>query len=201
MFLKKVLETIGLQVQKWKAVKGVTALEEYIKKNPNQYVKLNIFRGDQGAESFYAKDIESIQIKLLRLRLTYGPLAEEVVFIVEENIDTPVEIGYDGFFNGKNYADKYDELISVLEYEQQIENIGIYRHKFAEIMNEFENSSVEVQYKIRLFSLLKQNILQSNTIIRKYIVLADYAIVTTMKYRLLFHYTDEMIHQYSMLIC
>jgi hypothetical protein len=106
LFLKKILEAINLQVQKWKAIKGVSALEAYIKQHPNQWVKLNIFRGDEGAESFYAKDIESIQTNLLRLRLTYGPLCEDVTFIVEENIDTPVEIGYDGFFNGHNYADK-----------------------------------------------------------------------------------------------
>jgi hypothetical protein len=62
-------------------------------------------------------------------------------------------------------------------------------------MNDFEKSSVEVQYKICLFSLLKQNMIQSDTIIRKYIVFADNVIVTIMKYRLLFHYIDERIHQ------
>ena len=104
--LKQWLEVLGLPMQKWKAVKGVTALEEYIKNNPDQYVKLNIFRGDEGMESFHAKDVEDIKHKLLKMRLTYGPKAEDMPFVVEETIDTPVEIGYDGFFNGKNYSDK-----------------------------------------------------------------------------------------------
>jgi hypothetical protein len=104
--LKKWIEALGLPMQKWKAVTGVTELEKYIKANPDQYVKLNIFRGDEGMDSFHAKDIESIQYKLLKMRLTYGPKAEDMPFVVEETIDTPVEIGYDGFFNGKNYADK-----------------------------------------------------------------------------------------------
>lgn len=104
IFLKQLIEAVGLPVNPYKIVKGITALKEYIKKSPNKYVKLNIFRGD--CESFFAKDLEYNRADFIRMEVALGPMAEETMFICEEPIDTDVEVGYDGFFNGKDYADK-----------------------------------------------------------------------------------------------
>lgn len=104
IILKQWIETLGLPVNPYKVVKGVTALRSYIKENPNKYVKINIFRGD--CESFCAKDIDYNRADFLKLEINLGAKAEDVLFIVEDPIDTEVEVGYDGFFNGHSYSDK-----------------------------------------------------------------------------------------------
>ena len=145
--LKQWIETLGLPMQKWKAVVGVSALEKYIKEHPDQYVKLNIFRGDEGMESFHAKDLESVQQKLLKMRVTYGPKAEDMPFVVEETIDTPVEIGYDGFFNGVNYADKcflgyeYHKnlyIAKVIDFEELPEPLYETMDAFTPVLQKFD---------------------------------------------------------------
>ena len=104
IFLKQLIEAVGLPVNPYKIVKGITALKEYIKSNPKKYVKLNIFRGD--VESFFAKDLEYNRADFLRTEQSLGPKAEDTMFICEEPIETDVEIGFDGFFNGVNYGEK-----------------------------------------------------------------------------------------------
>ncbi len=102
--LKKTLKEIGLPLHKAVKIIGITNLKKYLKDNPNVYVKMNIFRGDM--ESFHAKDVERAELRLDKLALLYGPLKEECVFVVEDPIDTEVEIGFDCLFNGTNFGDK-----------------------------------------------------------------------------------------------
>lgn len=108
--LKKVLKGVELPVQKSVKITGITNLKKFLKDNPKYYVKMNIFRGDM--ESFQSDTLEKSELRIDRLALNYGPHKEEAVFILEEPIDTPVEIGFDGFFNGVDYGDK-----SFLGYE------------------------------------------------------------------------------------
>jgi hypothetical protein len=77
----------------------------FIKKNPNKYVKLNIFRGDQ--ESFFAKDEESARTLLNNFRTKIGPFEETFKFVVEDPIKYEVETGWDLFFNGKEFLKPY----------------------------------------------------------------------------------------------
>jgi len=102
--LKQWIKAIGLPMQKYAVVEGLTKLREYIKTNPDKFVKMNIFRGDM--ESFHAKDAEFNDLQFDKMAVAYGPKKESIKFMVEDMIDTDVEIGYDGFFNGMNYADK-----------------------------------------------------------------------------------------------
>lgn len=105
VMLKEWCKQFGLPVNKYHVCHGVLELKDHIKKNPNKYVKINIFRGDM--ESFYAKDYESIEMVLDHFESAFGPHKEEYDFIVEDPIETDVEIGVDTFFNGKDYLEPY----------------------------------------------------------------------------------------------
>lgn len=113
--LKKVIRDVGLPVNKTEKCIGVTDLREYLTKNKDKYVKINIDRGD--VESFYAKDIGSVDLKLDELSSMLGPFKEKYEFIVEDAIHTDCEIGFDGFFNGIDYLKPY---IYGYEYKKQL---------------------------------------------------------------------------------
>jgi len=99
-YLKQVVKEIGLPLQGSVRVKGISELREYLKKNPNKYVKIDIFRGD--IESFPAKDYESVKLELNKDEVALGPFSEEYQFVVEDYIEG-IEPGFDLFFNGKEF--------------------------------------------------------------------------------------------------
>ena len=99
-WLKKELKKAGLDVMKSVKVKGIRELREYLKKNDDRIVKLNIFRGDfetiripsySTAESFF--DVVETE---------FGAWKDTYEFIVEEPVDGAVEIGIDGIFSPSN---------------------------------------------------------------------------------------------------
>lgn len=103
--LKKVLRDVGLKVNHAEKVKGVTKLREYLKTNKNKYVKINIWRGN--LESFYAPSYEEVELIIDDMAVSLGMFQDEFDFIVEDFIESKVEIGYDGFFNGREYLKPY----------------------------------------------------------------------------------------------
>lgn len=113
--LKKIIRDVGLPVNKTEKIIGVAELRKHLTKNKDKYVKINIDRGD--VESFYAKDIDSVDLKLDELASMLGPFKEKYEFIVEDAIHTDVEIGYDGFFNGNDYLKPY---FYGYEYKKQL---------------------------------------------------------------------------------
>lgn len=100
--LKKWCAQFGLPVNKYEVVKGVKKLREYLKSNKDKYIKINIFRGDM--ESFYAKDLDSVEMILDEVESALGPHKDEYDFIVEDAVKTDVEIGVDTIFNGTDYV-------------------------------------------------------------------------------------------------
>ena len=101
--LKKILKQIGLPVQKSIKLKGVHALCDYIQKNPDCYVKCDIWRGS--INSFYAKDYKSVELLMEDWEHSLGIYSEDFTFVVEEAIHTDNEWGFDGFFSGGEYTD------------------------------------------------------------------------------------------------
>lgn len=101
---KEIQKKLGLPTQKYVEIKGVTALREYLQKNPNKIVKLDIFRGD--IESLVAKDYESVKLILDRTEVRLGAFADSYNFMVEEFIKG-CECGFDCFFNGTKYIKPY----------------------------------------------------------------------------------------------
>ena len=101
VLLKEWCAELGLPVNKYVVVKGVKALREHLKVNKDKYVKINIFRGDM--ESFHSPDYDSIESVLDALTVTLGSDQDEYDFIVEDKIDTEVEVGADVIFNGTEF--------------------------------------------------------------------------------------------------
>jgi len=102
LMLKEFVKSWGLPMQPYKKITGMTALREYLKANPKKYVKLNIFREDM--ESFYAPDYDTVELKLDEISGNLGAHKETYDFVLEDPIETDVEIGFDGFFNGVDYS-------------------------------------------------------------------------------------------------
>lgn len=103
--LKEMLKDAGLMVQNYEVVKGICDLEKYIDEHPNVFVKINRFRGD--LNSFYAKNLSTVQTILEDMESTLGPFRDDFTFVVEDCIDTDLEFGFDGFFNGVTYLRPY----------------------------------------------------------------------------------------------
>jgi len=98
ILLKKLVKAAGLPSQDYEVVRGITALKEYLKKNKDKYVKINIFRGDM--ESFHSPDFDTVEFDILEIETALGAHKESFDFIVEDTIHADIEIGGDLFFNG-----------------------------------------------------------------------------------------------------
>lgn len=103
--LKKVLQSAGLQVNHAVKLIGTENLRTYLKTNKEKYIKVSTFRRD--IESFYSKDLESVEILIDDMEAVLGPFKDSFEWIVEDKIDTKQEWGFDGFFNGKDYIKPY----------------------------------------------------------------------------------------------
>ena len=92
---KKKMEEMGLPVQPWTIVKGVTKLEEYLKGHKDQHVKIDKWRGV--TETFFSPEWEIVEPKVHAIAETLGPFREELEFIVEDNLPDRVEVGVDTY--------------------------------------------------------------------------------------------------------
>lgn len=100
VFFKQWLEHFGLPVGPYKVIKGLPKLRAYLEKNPNKFVKTNIFRNDM--ESFFFGKWDDDKYLLDEKAVILGSLIDDYAFIVEDPIDCACELGFDGFFgNGK----------------------------------------------------------------------------------------------------
>lgn len=121
-FTRKIQEKIGLPVQESEVIKGIPKLREYLKKHPEKYVKLDIFRGDM--DSFEAKSYSQVEGYLDQLEVALGPFNEIYNFLVEDKIDGE-EPGFDLYFNGKNWL---KPMLWGIEQSKE-SYIGIYTNK------------------------------------------------------------------------
>lgn len=101
--LKKIISSLGLPVQRGIKLKGVHALSNYLLKNPDKFVKVDIFRGT--INSFHAKDYKSVELLIEYLEHALGAFSEDFEFIVEDAIKTSQEWGVDTFYGGGDYTD------------------------------------------------------------------------------------------------
>jgi hypothetical protein len=94
-FFKKVQAQVEMEVPPYKAVRGMTALKEYLADHPDTYVKMSRYRGM--GETFHHLNMEVSGPVLDKLALKFGPLKEEVPFVVEDTIETDIEVGWDSW--------------------------------------------------------------------------------------------------------
>lgn len=89
------LKELGLPMIHSEKIVGVTALSDHLKTVKDKWVKINRFRADM--ETWHHQDHLHSLSQLDSLAVKFGGLKEEVVFVVQDKIDSDVEIGYDGF--------------------------------------------------------------------------------------------------------
>ena len=92
---KKIMERKGLPVQPWKVLAGMKELRSHLKANEQQHVKIDVARGV--TESFFAKNYDEVAPKLDEIQHTLGCFAEDMEFIVEDDLPDRVEVGIDTF--------------------------------------------------------------------------------------------------------
>ena len=93
--LKSQLERLGLPVNKWWRIEGMSALRKFLQKQKDVWVKVNKWRGL--VESFYVMDYDHANPILDDMEFRKGIDPEKIIFTVETPINDALEIGYDGF--------------------------------------------------------------------------------------------------------
>ena len=96
LMFKRFLEKLKLPVIPYTPVKGFDNLRKHLKENPGKVVKTNIFRKD--FESLVCKDFQSVKQLLVNREPAFGCYADEMIFIVEDFVESVVEAGFDGFY-------------------------------------------------------------------------------------------------------
>ena len=102
---KEVMRRVGLAVGPYVVVKGMAALREHLKANPDRWVKINKYRGC--FETFYAKNYKSVEPRLDEVEYKLGAFKTELEFIVETPLDDCIETGIDAYVIDGQYPDTH----------------------------------------------------------------------------------------------
>lgn len=95
MFLD-VLKEVGLPVAPSKAITGLSNLARYLKEHPRQWIKVDRFR--RNMETWHHKEWDGLTERTVdSLAVIFGPIKESINFVVQDEIECDVEIGYDGW--------------------------------------------------------------------------------------------------------
>ena len=98
------LEFLGLPVVKYITIKGLTNLSLHLKEVKDKWIKVNRYR--ENMETWHHIDYAHSQRELERLESQFGGVKEHIIFIVQDVIDTDLEIGYDGWCIDGQYPNK-----------------------------------------------------------------------------------------------
>lgn len=92
---KQELESVGLLNLPTKYIQGVDSLMKYLKQEQNNWVKLSYYRGEM--ETFHHFNYNHSEVFLEDIQHQMGPLGNDIEFIVEGNMESISELGYDGY--------------------------------------------------------------------------------------------------------
>lgn len=92
---KRWLRELGLPVGPYRALQGTNELRLHLQRHDDQYVKVSQTRGDM--ETFHAETYDLIEPRLDELEHALGAKKDYTEFVVEEPIQSKVEVGYDGY--------------------------------------------------------------------------------------------------------
>lgn len=100
---RKKIARLGLPVRPYEVIRGLKALGEYLSDKTDQFIRISRFRGN--GETWHWNDAQTCSAHLDELAIEYGPLQNEIEFLVEEGYDA-VEVGYDGYFCGGEFPSR-----------------------------------------------------------------------------------------------
>ena len=99
--LRKLQAKLGMDVPPHTLVRGVTKLREVLKEREDFHIKVDRWRHDM--ETWHWRDWKQDEGELDKLAVRFGPFKELVLFLVEDAIETELEIGVDIFTVDGNY--------------------------------------------------------------------------------------------------
>ncbi|HUD74542.1 MAG TPA: hypothetical protein VMQ76_05670 [Terracidiphilus sp.] len=94
VYQKRMFKAVGLPVGPYRVVKGITALREYLKAHDDKVIKLSLLRGI--TETFKHRTYWESEARIDRLQHELGMRKERTEFVVEDEIKSKIEMGYDG---------------------------------------------------------------------------------------------------------
>lgn len=139
---KDLMKSVGLPLQPCQRVRGLKELRAVLKDKTNCFVKISSWRGDM--ESWHHINYELSEPRLDELAFRLGPVQHMAYFIIEDAIETEIEVGYDGIFTGSwpNFAMQgYEKkdcglLASIMPYDELPEEVREVNEKLEEFLKE-----------------------------------------------------------------
>lgn len=153
---KQELKNVGLEVANTKYITGIDNLVNELKNSENKWIKISFYRGE-GETHKHIKWSQS-EIMINNMRFEMGPLASEIEFCLEDNIDSIAEIGYDGWCvngkmtNGQIYGLEVKDcgyIGKASNYSEIPTPIKLVNDKFASVLQKYNHTgfySTEVRY-------------------------------------------------------
>jgi hypothetical protein len=138
------LEDTGLPMVHNERIVGLTALGKYLKGNEDVWVKIDRFRYNM--ETWQNRTWEQSQRTLESLAVILGGMKEEVTFIVQDNIESDIEVGYDGWcIDGKypeasfqGYEKKNQSYLgSVIAWDDLPDEIRVVNEALAPVLADY----------------------------------------------------------------
>lgn len=91
----EVLEDVGLPIVSSQEIVGLSDLRSYLKDKTNKWIKVNRFRAN--LETWHHFDNEHSQRTFDNLAVIFGGAQDLVTFVVQDDLKSDMEIGYDGW--------------------------------------------------------------------------------------------------------
>lgn len=101
---KELFASIGLPVQPWRTIMGITSLREYLMEHDDVYVKVSRIRGI--GETFGGMQYHLLKGTVDDIAAKLGVYSEQQEFVVEDAIPDAIEMGYDGYTISGQYPAK-----------------------------------------------------------------------------------------------
>jgi hypothetical protein len=139
------IKSLGLPVVPYVPIVGLDNLAKHLEKVENKWVKINRFRANM--ETWKHIDYEHSRRKLEAMEVDFGGVQNDIEFIVQDEIDSQVEIGYDGWcvdggfpsssFQGYEQKNKL-YLGSLLEYDKLPEAVREINEAISGLLKKFQ---------------------------------------------------------------
>lgn len=140
----EVLDEVGLPRAPSEVIVGLTALADYLKDNDNKWIKIDRFRGNM--ETWHHRNYKQSLRTLDGLAVIFGGAREDIVFIVQDEIESDLEIGYDGWcidgqfpsYSFQGYEEKNELYLgSVLDSADLPEEISVVNEAMAPVLRDY----------------------------------------------------------------
>ncbi len=144
-FFIQTLKEVGLPTVKSKTIHGLTALGKYLKEVNNKWIKINCYRANM--ETWHHLNYEHSVRKLEGLAIIFGGTKEQITFVVQDEIESDVECGYDGWcINGQfpqstfqGYEKKNELYLAALTKNSELPKEILYvNERMAPVLAEYD---------------------------------------------------------------